>query len=292
MLFVPQFLRSLHIFLFTVSFVAKGDAKMMIRPFNAVWCIFMLLLISAVAFIYFLLHNSSESKKKWFIVGLCVFNIVLFFAYKGALSVDREFLAVSNIKKFNWFNELPLQLCNINMFLIPIGVLTNKRSIMGFSFFLAPLGALMAFIFPEPAFVGYSLLLPRMIGYYFTHAFLFAGGLSLATLGFYRPRFSDFSGITVTFVIVSMMAHGINFLLRLSLCTYANYFYTYGADISILNLFWKWIPIPYIYELPSLVIMFSYMGAITLVFRICETRKQKNEVKMHCTQYEESAGKY
>ena len=41
---------------------------------------------------------------------------------------------------FNIFNELPLHLCNINLFLIPLGVWKRNRSIMGFSFFVAPLG--------------------------------------------------------------------------------------------------------------------------------------------------------
>lgn len=250
---------------------------MIIRPFNVVYCIFMMILLLSTALVCFLLRKSSTSKKKWFIVILCTFNVILFFVYKTALSLDGEFLAISDIKKFNWFNELPLQLCNINMFLIPIGVLTNKRSIMGFSFFLAPLGALMAFLFPEPAFVGYSLLLPRMLGYYFTHAFIFIAGISLAALGFYRPKFSDFGGITITFLTVSASAHAVNTLLRLSLCKYANYFYTYGADISILNLFWKWIPVPYIYELPSLVIMFSYMGSVTFFFWLSDRKKRRCE---------------
>lgn len=250
---------------------------MIIRPFNAVYCIFMIILLLLTALICLLLRKGSMSKKKRFIVILCTFNIVLFFVYKAALSVDSEFLVISNINKFNWFNELPLQLCNINMFLIPIGVLTNKRSVMGFSFFVAPLGALMALLFPDPAFAGYSLLLPRMIGYYLTHAFIFMAGISLAALGFYRPKFSDFGGITVTLIAVSVSAHIINMLLRVSLCKHANYFYTYGANISILKLFWKWIPIPYIYELPSLIILFSYMGAITFLFWLSDRKRRSRE---------------
>ena len=61
----------------------------------------------------------------------------------------------------------------------------------GFSFFVAPLGALMALLFPEPLFSGFSLLMPRIFGYYVTHAILVVCGLSLATLGFYRPDPKD-----------------------------------------------------------------------------------------------------
>ena len=64
----------------------------------------------------------------------------------------------------------------------------RNRSILGFAFFVAPLGALMALLFPEPLFAGFPLFLPRIFGYYVTHAILVVCGLSLATLGFYRPR--------------------------------------------------------------------------------------------------------
>ena len=55
------------------------------------------------------------------------------------------------------------------MILIPVGVLTKKRPLMSFSFFLGPLGAAMALMMPGVGFENCSVLLPRMIGYYFTH---------------------------------------------------------------------------------------------------------------------------
>lgn len=57
-------------------------------------------------------------------------------------------------------------------------------------------------------------------------------------------------------------------LLRHTVCPLANYFFVYGGDvdISILNLLWKWIPVPFLYELPALAILFVYMGLVCLVF--------------------------
>ena len=161
---------------------------MIIRPFDAGFFLLMAVMIGAIVLLWALLRNQPQQRREVVLLTLCVVNIIGFFVYKGFLSADAQFLQVSGLDKFNWFNELPLQLCNINMFLIPIGILTRRRSLLGFAFFVAPLGALMALVFPDPAFSGYSLWLPRMLGYYLTHMLILICGFSLTTLGFYRPR--------------------------------------------------------------------------------------------------------
>ncbi len=166
---------------------------------------------------------------------------MLFAGYKLSLSMDAAYIRAYYPNGFSIFNELPLHLCNINLFLIPLGVWKRNRSIMGFSFFVAPLGALMALLFPEPLFSGFSLLMPRIFGYYVTDAILVVCGLSLATLGFTAPtpRISRGSSRPLVFAVG---AHLINLLLRLTLCPEANYFFTYGAEIGVLKLFWRIIP--------------------------------------------------
>ena len=66
------------------------------------------------------------------------------------------------------------------MILIPIAVLTNRRPLMSFCFFVGPLGALMALVMPGTGFDGYSILLPRMLGYYGTHFMVITAGFALA----------------------------------------------------------------------------------------------------------------
>lgn len=86
-----------------------------------------------------------------------------------------------------------------------------------------------------------------MLGFYVTHILIIACGLSLVTLGFYRPDFRDIPGIAGTFLLLGIGALAVNFLLRHTVCPLANYFFVYGGDvdISILNLFWKWLPVPF-----------------------------------------------
>ena len=202
---------------------------MIIRPFNAGFFLLMAVMIGTIVLLRALLRNQPQQRREVVLLTLCVVNIIGFFVYKGFLSADAQFLQVSGLDKFNWFNELPLQLCNINMFLIPIGILTHRRSLLGFAFFVAPLGALMALVFPEAPFVGYSLWLPRMLGFYVTHILIIACGLSLVTLGFYRPDFRDIPGIAGTFLLLGIGALAVNFLLRHTVCPLANYFFVYGG---------------------------------------------------------------
>ena len=112
---------------------------MIIRPFNAVFSGVLVLAFAAIILMWLMLRQKSEKMRTMTIVIICCFNIIAFFIYKFALSHDTEFLNINHLKHFNWFNELPLQLCNINMFLIPIGLLTKKRFILGFSLLKSPL---------------------------------------------------------------------------------------------------------------------------------------------------------
>ena len=245
---------------------------MIVEPFNAAFFCLLAAAGLAAGILWALLRRRTEKTRRRVLVAICCCNIVLFFVYKGFLSVDRQFLTLSGIDRFNWWNELPLQLCNINMFLIPLGVLTKKRPILGFSFFIAPLGALLALLFPELPFRGYPLALPRMFGFYVTHLTLVVTGLSLAVLGFYRPRYRDIPGILGAFVLLVTGAHLLNTVLRLTVCHYANYFFTYGAAVSALKVMWRLIPVPLLYELPALVILPVYMALVTALMQLGRRR--------------------
>lgn len=200
------------------------------------------------------------------IICLCIFNIVFFFIYKGFLSIDKDFLKINNLENFNWWSELPLQLCNINMFIIPIALFTNKKFLMGFSFYIAPLGAIIALLFPEPAFTGYNIFLMRNIGFYLTHGLLIVLGISLCIFGFFKPNFKMIPKILLTLFILSLFMHGINTILRQTVCPHANYFFTYPTEISISKLFYSWLPIPYLYQIFGVAIFGIYTFIITLPF--------------------------
>ncbi len=226
-----------------------------------------------------LLKNRSEKAKKIVLITACIVTFVGFFVYKYFLSIDTEYdkLVVETRGGFSWWAELPLQLCNINMILIPIAVAFNLRPVKSFSFFLAPLGALMALLSPAVGFDGYSIFLPRMLGFYGTHFMIIIEGLALATLGFYRPKFKDFPKTILTLVILLLVITGVNLLLiKTGLYERANYFFTLEHEgISILKLFWSWIPVPVLYLLPGAAILLAYMSLVTAPFAIADGIKKR-----------------
>ena len=249
----------------------KKEDLLLVKPFSFAHICLMFCGACAVYLIWFMLGSRPEESRERFLLILCLANIALFVVYKFSLSVDEDFVRISGHEKFNWFNELPLQLCNINLFLIPLGILTGNRAILGFSFFIAPLGAIMALFFPEAAFDGYSLLLPRMIGFYFTHLLLIVCSISLMTLGFYKPEYADFPNIIIAFILLSLGVHFINIILRHTVCPFANYFFSFGSNVSILKFFWNILPIPYMYLLvPALSILSVYMTAVTFCINAVE----------------------
>ncbi len=246
------------------------------HPFNGVfWALvagFALLLILASL----LLRGKSERVKRIVIVTACILTTIGFFVYKYYLSIDAEFdAATAHMGGFNWWGELPLQMCNINMLLIPVAVLTGKRPLMSFCFFIGPLGAAMAICMPGAGFDGYSILLPRMLGYYGTHFMIIIEALSLVTFGLFRPRFRDLPGTALTVLLIAAVIFGVNVLLRATgLHPHANYFFSVETEGNpLLELFHSWIPYPFLYLLPSIVILAVYMTIITACFALADRKK-------------------
>ena len=249
-----------------------------IRPFNAVFCgvfaAFLILLTAASL----LLRGKSDRTKRTVITAACAVTLLGFCVYKYFLSVDGEFdRLTADMGGFNWWGELPLQLCNINMLLIPAAVLTGKRSLMSFCFFLGPLGALMALMMPGTGFNGYSLLLPRMLGFYGTHFMIVIEALAIVTFGLYRPRFRDLPQTGLTVFAVALAVFGVNVALRWTgLHPRANYFFSVETEGNfLLDIFYRWIPVPFLYLLPCIVVLGVYMALITLCFTLTEKKDSR-----------------
>ena len=251
-----------------------------LRPFNtvfnAVFALFLILLITASL----LLKGKSEKAKQTVLVTACLITLVGFFIYKYALSLDSDYNIIkAEFGGFNWWGELPLHMCNINMILIPIAVLKKNRSIMCFCFFCAPLGGLMALAMPGTGFSGYSIFLPRMLGYFGTHFMIVMEGLALVTFGLYRPRYRDLPRTLLAAVLIMVCLFGFNMLLRLTgVYANANYFYTVETEGNfLLEIFYRWIPYPLLYQAPSVAILGIYMLLVTTPFELTAHKHEKVE---------------
>ena len=251
-----------------------------LRPLNALFLLVFGLFLLLLVFSSLLLRGQSEQTKSAVLVAACLLTLIGFVFYKAFLSRDSSYNEITaNMGGFNWWGELPLQLCNINMLLIPVAVLKKNRAMMSFSFFVGPLGALMALIMPGNGFDGYSLLLPRMLGYYGTHFMIFIEGLALACFGLYRPRLRDLPRTVLTILLISLTVFVIDLLLRWSgLHPKANYFFAVETEGNfLLERFHRLLPYPYLFLMPSLLILLPYMLLVTLPFELADRVRRKKD---------------
>ena len=251
-----------------------------IRPFNTVFLLTFGVFLALLILASLLLHKKSEKTRQTVLIAACLVTFVGFFFYKYYLSLDADFNVLTAERGgFNWWGELPLHLCNINMMLIPIAVWRKHKPLLAFCFFLAPLGAMMALAMPGVGFEGYSLLLPRMLGYYGTHFMIVIEGLAIVCFGLYRPSFRDLPCTVLTALLITFGVFLINLLLRWTgLHPKANYFFSVETEGNpLLEVFHRWIPLPFLYLIPSVLILGSYMGLITGGFAIADAVKKKKE---------------
>ena len=249
-------------------------------PFNALFCITFAGFILILIVVSLIMRKRSEKAKRALIAVTAILTFIGFFVYKYYISIDKEYDAITqNMGGFNWWGELPLHLCNINLILIPIAVITMKKPLLSFCFFVAPIGALMALLMPANGFSGYSILLPRMIGFYGIHFIIIILALSIVTFGLYRPKFRDLPFTILTLLLVALAVFGINMILRTTgLHPKANYFFSVETEGNfLLEIFHRWIPVPFLYLLPSIIILAPYMLLITLGFFIADRVKRKKK---------------
>ena len=247
---------------------------MIINSFNLVHICVLLLQVVLMFVVYFIFRNKSRNAKRYFVMGVSVFNMLFFIVYKYWLYADPEF-------DFHFFEELPLQLCNINIILLFIAALKDYKPLYGFVFFVASVGALFALIVPEKEFLGMSIFATRNIGFYGTHGIILVMSISVMTLGLYEPTIKSLPKIFLLIFIISFSVYLINVLFRVTgLSPESNYFYTHGLDNPILGLFRKWIPIDYLYLMPCMVILggwcFFWIGMYNLFTKVLFKKKEIN----------------
>jgi uncharacterized membrane protein YwaF len=244
---------------------------------------FFILLAFTLLFLFgfwFIFRDRSEKTKRIAVAALYTAGFLFFFLYKYWISVDEEYsilTAAAGKGAFSWWSELPLHLCNINLALVPVAVMSKNRPLLSFAFFMAPFGAILAMMSPAVGFAGYSFFVPRMAGYYITHLLVLITAPVLAMFGLYRPKFRDIP-LTILYMLgLSLIIFGINWLLRLThLNDFANYFYNIEPEQGTpLVFFYKLIPVPFVYMIPIMFLLPVYMGAATLPFFLVERAEAK-----------------
>ena len=235
--------------------------------------LFFILLGVSILLCVFLIRifgNASRLQKRRLIIIMYAIVSVFLVVYKFNLPGDAEYMAAlsdAGLSKENIWDELPLELCNINTLLIVIAALTDSKVLYSFVFYFGSFGALFAIFMPCTGFSGYSILTLRVAGFYITHFLLLILTPLIAGINLFRPKYKDILPAIGVLSVSAAMATGLNFLLRgIGLTDSCNYFFTMEpAGNPVLSLFYSVIPVPGLYLLPCLVIALAWMLLATFV---------------------------
>ncbi len=247
-----------------------------INPFNPVYFGYLILNLLLIVIITLILRKKSEKIKLMSIMSICIFNAIFWVIYKIILYIGNPELANTGYS-FVFWKELPLHLCNVSLILVPIGLVLKKKWLYAYGFYVSVLGAFMAITFPTLGFYGTSLFTPHNIGFYGTHGLIIVVGILLVTLGFLKPSLSDIPFLVLILLALAIIAYDINNTIYYLTNVKANYFYVIEPEgISILELFWKVLPIQFFYMVFGIFILVVYSIIINGLFSIFKRKKVSN----------------
>jgi hypothetical integral membrane protein (TIGR02206 family) len=168
--------------------------------------------------------------------------------------------------EFDLYDDLPLHMCNLVTFFLPLVFTKRSKVIFGILYFWVMAGTLQAVLTPglEQSFPHFWYL-----RYWLIHCGLVIFVLyAVIVLGF-RPRSKDILYAFLAMNILFVLAHGVNLLLG------SNYLYTIQKpnQPSLLDLFGPW---PY-YILVSEVIALLFFVIYYLPFLYLERSKVRSQ---------------
>lgn len=221
-----------------------------------------LIAIPLYSFLYLRYKNGNEKAKSLLLYALCALCVIFYF-----INNHYFFLRGSHI-----LTMLPLQLCNIGVFLIPITIIWKRPYLLDFVFYVSALGALAALLTPNSDYsdIPYSLM---TLSFYISHSILAVVPLMLAGWGFYKPQPSIKKALrlSATVLILAGGLHLLNLILGKVFAVEANYFFTviqYSAPINpVFELFSKLIPYDFFFLIPALPILYLYMALVAVLSR-------------------------
>lgn len=235
--------------------------------------LFLMIGIISVILILMLFKNRSQRQRRFFLITFSLLGS-LFYLYNWAtiILVPKELLTL-----------LPLQLCDLAVFLMPVGFFSKNENFMDFLFYACGLGALSALIL---------MGIPSKDPFYLMNGFFFLSHFAIIALpfiaihwGFYQPRPSLNKALRLGVILLALTAvmHGLNLWLKQDYGVDAYYFFTIqetGKEVSwLLSFFSKIIPYDYFYMTLTLPILYLYMGLVYLWFKLFKKQIQEKTPK-------------
>ncbi len=132
---------------------------------------------------------------------------------------------------FSW-DMLPINLCNLVTIFFVIALATDTRWLYGFCFYVGVVAGIAAILSPEGGLKEMELFSPLMVGFYFVHCMLYTLGISLVSLGLYRPSYKSAFFAVLGLEALTAVIYVANLVLCNTVYPDANFFFLFTADGS------------------------------------------------------------
>ncbi|MDV3429604.1 MAG: YwaF family protein [Bacillota bacterium] len=229
--------------------------------------------IAAITIFYILIlfcRAKNYKTKITVLYALCILNFIFY--------VIDSYYAYTRSNRL--LTILPLQLCYIAVFLIPLSLLLKKELIFDFVFYICAPGALIALLFPNIEYTAnpYSLM---TISFFIFHFCITAIPFLFTVWGMYKPSptIKKAFRLSIVILILTGLIHVINLILGQIFHINTNYFFTiikYSATNNIaFKQLSKIISYDFFYLLPGLIFMYIYMLTIYFLTKPKMTAKNK-----------------
>ena len=171
------------------------------------------------------------------------------------------------------YEYLPLHLCSLTAMVLPVAVFTRSK-VLSNLMLLWSLGAVMALVV-NTAQADFSLCSATFFFYFFPHLLEFGIPILLFRLGLVKKDVKCMASTLLITLCVYTLIHWANVSLNsyfiakqitnpTGAVVQVNYMYSLRPENPVLALFWNWIPHPYFYMLPVVLIVLIYLAAVYL----------------------------
>ena len=227
--------------------------------FGVVHVLSLLIGAGIIVGLYFLLRRFS-AKTQTIILGILSFS--------GIAAIIFNLVAWGSPYEY-----LPLHLCSLTALVLPVAVFTRSK-VLGNLLLLWSLGAVMALVV-NTAQANFEICSATFAFYYFPHLLEFGIPILLFALGLVKKDVKCIGTTLLITLCVLILVHFANVTLNsyfeanqildpFGTLIQVNYMYTINPENPVLGLFWSWIPYPFWYMMPVVLIVLVYLGFVYL----------------------------
>ena len=182
------------------------------------------------------------------------------------------------------YEYLPLHLCSLTALVLPFAVFTRSK-VLSNLLLLWSLGAVMALVV-NTAQANFEIFSPTFVFYFFPHLLEFGIPILLFRLGLVGKDMKCIvSTLLITLCVYTLIHLGNealnHYFVTNQICNpsgaivQVNYMYSIRPENPVLALFWAWLPHPYFYMLPVVLIVLIYLGFVYSKQIIARLKKKR-----------------